>query len=105
MLYVKVLLNRIVDESQPGWVECSLIDAEGEEWLFVEKVPVVSNQELDANSDFPQQGYIACTFLGERAGNDGSHIVQISTEEPSGIQATTGQYQFEVHAGQLVQTD
>lgn len=105
MLYVKVLINRYVEHYQPGIVECSLIDAHGNEWLFIEKVPVVSNQDLDENSDYPLPGYIACTFLAERQDTDGSHVVHISTAEPDAIQATSGHDQFEVHAGQLIESD
>ena len=42
MLAVRVNISRYVDESFPGWVECSLVDAYGYDHVFVEKVPVVT---------------------------------------------------------------
>jgi transposase len=37
MLGVSVEISRYVDDSQPGRVECGLVDALGDEHLFVEK--------------------------------------------------------------------
>jgi hypothetical protein len=55
-LGVSVEISRYVDDSQPGWVECRLVDVLGDEHLFVEKVPVVTRVDLDAASNFPQGG-------------------------------------------------
>ena len=39
---------RYVSDHNPGFVECRLTDAWGREWLFVDKVPVVTLADLDA---------------------------------------------------------
>jgi len=49
MIGVRVELRWYVDDSQPGWVECRLTDAACREWTFVEKVPVVTAEPLDAS--------------------------------------------------------
>jgi hypothetical protein len=63
MLGVKVEILRYVDDSQPGFVECRLIDAWGNQHLFLEKVPVVTLENLDVSSTYPQSGIIACQIV------------------------------------------
>jgi hypothetical protein len=84
MLGIRVKISRYADESQPGWVECRLIDALRHEHVFVEKVPVVTMAHLDAGSSFPQVGVIACIVLGRSERDDGSHVVHIDTQTPWG---------------------
>ena len=43
---VAVEVIRFVDDSFPGWVEFVLHDACGTNWFFVDKVPVLSTEEL-----------------------------------------------------------
>lgn len=38
-----VTITRLVDDAFPGWVECLLLDAAGNQHWFTEKVPVVSD--------------------------------------------------------------
>ena len=65
---VGIELRRYVDDSQPGFVECWLTDANGREWSFVEKVPVVSTEDLDVGSNYPRPGIIACEVIERRFG-------------------------------------
>ena len=101
MTGVKVEIQRYVDDHQPGWVECGLTDVHGRGWLFVEKVPVVSLEDLDAESNYPRPGLIACQVLERRAGADGREVVVIDTELPWHVAATTAQTRFEVRPEQL----
>src|SRR5437762_2599635 len=101
MLGVRVEIRRFVDGRQPGWVECAFTDAHGREWLFVEKVPVVTTEELDAASGYPRPGVIACEVIARRDGEDEQTLVTVDTVRPWGIEATTGQTRFEVRADQL----
>jgi hypothetical protein len=50
---VRVNISRYADESFPGWVECTLVDAYGYDHVFVEKVPVVTKAHLDSASSYP----------------------------------------------------
>ena len=93
---VRVEIFRYVDDWQPGWVECKLIDALGREHVFVEKVPVVTTALLDATSSYPQAGVIACTVVARRERDDGRAIVRIDTQTPDGVESTAGLSQFEV---------
>jgi hypothetical protein len=91
-----------VDDSQPGWVECWLTDADGREWAFVEKVPVVTTEPLDAQTHYPRRGFIACQVVERQAGGDGKGKVVIDTQEPWGVEATSGDTQFTIQPEQLV---
>lgn len=100
MLGVNVEISRYVDNSQPGWVECRLVDALGDEHLFVEKAPVVTTAHLDAASSYPQAGVIACIVLG-RSEHGGRQLVRVDTQTPWGIESTEGKDRFDVLAEQL----
>ena len=62
--FVRIQIVRYTDDHQPGFVECQLTDADGLVWSFVEKVPVVSAEYLDANSRYPRGGSVGCAVLG-----------------------------------------
>ncbi len=104
MLGIKVEISRYIDDSQPGWVECLFIDAWGNKQLFIEKAPVVSLEKLDASSDYPQSGIIACQVLEKRDVN-GREVVKIETETPCHIESTTGEVCFDVLPDQLIEFD
>jgi hypothetical protein len=61
---VRAEIVRYTDDRQTGMVECRLTDASGRVWSFGEKVPVVTDEYLDADSQYPCFGSIACTVLG-----------------------------------------
>ena len=84
---IRVEIVAFVDSAQPGWVECRLIDAMGEEWKFVEKVPVVTEAWLDENSKYPQQGFIACEIIETWNDEHARRLARICTEWPWGIES------------------
>jgi hypothetical protein len=96
-----VQIDRFVDEHQPGFVECSLVDSSGEAHLFLEKVPIVTTENLWSNSQYPQPGAIACRVERELRGQEGEPLVQVSTEFPWHVESTTGKRQFIVRASQI----
>jgi hypothetical protein len=103
MLGVKVNIVRYADDSVPGWVECRLVDALGHEHVFVEKVPVVIMDDLDAASSYPQSGLIACLVLGSSESDDGRRLVHIDTQTPWGVESLAGGSRFDVFPEQLVE--
>ncbi len=44
------------DESFPGFVNCAFADAHGNRQTFIEKIPVVTAQDLWNDSVYPQPG-------------------------------------------------
>ena len=103
MLEVRVDIVRFVDPWQPGFVECKLVDAYGDEWRFLEKVPIVTAEQLDETSVYPQPGFIGCQILGVEQDAEGREIITIDTEHPWGVAATNGETQFDVQRSQLVE--
>lgn len=101
MLGVNVIITRFFDPHEPGVVECKLIDAHGKEWLFIEKVPVVSTELLDADSSYPQPGIIGCEIVERQVDGNGDAIVLIDTELPWHIESISNETKFTVYAHQL----
>jgi hypothetical protein len=105
VLRIKVTIERFTDESQPGWVECRFADAAGNSHVFEEKVPIVSDEDLDAGSAYPRPGFIGCQVVATRVPSDGRKLIIVDTEQPWGIESKTGQTRFEVLDEQLIEFD
>jgi hypothetical protein len=95
---VPVEIVSFVDGSQPGWVECRLTDAHGRLWVFVEKVPVVTEMALDASSRYPQPGVIACEVIRRDGG-----FALVDTARPWGVESFEGETQFEIQEDSLIE--
>ena len=105
MLAIKATIVRFTDMDQPGWVECTFIDAMGVSHLFEEKVPVVTVEDLDAHSEYPRDGTIGCTLIDARLADDGRELITVDTELPWGIESKVGQTRFEVFRDQVLEFD
>lgn len=100
---LQVEISRFIDEHQPGFVECTLVDANGQCHLFVEKVPIVSKEDLWSTSSYPRSGLIECEIEEEEMKTEsGLPVFRVSTEKPWGVESTTGQTQFLVKPSQVV---
>lgn len=97
---LRVEIVRLIDASQPGWVECVFVDAHGRSIVIHEKAPVVSSQDIDARTKFPVRGVVACEVVDVKAG-----IVRISTARPWGIAAVDGADEFDVVSAALDDDD
>ncbi len=80
MYGVRVEIVRFVDDSQPGWVECRLVDARGQEWLFVEKVPIVTSSDLTALTPYPQTQNMLHRFREAIMRDKRSKFVQLANQ-------------------------
>jgi hypothetical protein len=101
MLAVRIAISRFTNEHFPGWVECLLVDVHGRTWKFVEKVPVVSTEDLWSDSEYPREGVIACTVLASKVDEQGRQVLTIDTRAPYYIESVDGATVFEVFADQL----
>lgn len=90
---VRIEVLELVDTASPGSVECSLIDASGTEWRFVEKLPVVLDTHESHLEFLPRPGVLACVIVRREEGD----VITIETD----VACTTGQSVFRVRAGQL----
>jgi hypothetical protein len=107
MLGVQVWITAYVsDEPQPGLVACTLIDADGRRWRWIEKAAIVSAEDLHAGSPYPQPGVIACERIWERPDStdqtDGVRV-RIDTASPWGVASVEGETQLEVRPSQLIE--
>lgn len=96
-----VQIDRFVDDHQPGFVECSLVDAYGVKYIFVEKIPIVTVESLGKDSSYPRPGAIGCQVERRWSTSDGRSLVEVSTAVPWGIESTSGETRFVVHAFHL----
>ena len=96
MPFLKVAITRFVDDHQPGFVECTFIDARGDVHTVVEKVPIVTTEYLSRESGYPRDGSIACTVIGRFVGAEGERLVRIDTELPDHVESQQGVTVFEV---------
>jgi hypothetical protein len=99
---IEVEITRFVDDSQPGFIELRFVDAFGHEHFFIEKVPVVTLEYLNADSIYPRQGFIACRIV-EKKLIDNREVFRVNTEEPWGIESTAGETEFDVFREQLLE--
>jgi hypothetical protein len=102
MVGVAVQINSFQWEPQPGWVECTLIDAGSREWHLGMKTAYLSCGQLSESSAFPQLGVIPCLVVARRHDERGRAIVDIDTDLPSGgVESSEGETKFTVFAAQL----
>jgi hypothetical protein len=98
---LEVQVERFVDEAFPGFVECSLLDAEGVTHLFIEKVPVVTTENLQEDDVYPRPGHFACSVEHELRDSSGRLLLRVNTMHPWGIESLEGKSRFLVHASQV----
>jgi len=105
MTALKVEIVAFADTAQPGWVKCRLVDADGRTHEFLEKAPIVSDEDLDSQSGYPRPGFIKCTIRARRPGTDGRQLLTVDTETPDGGETQDGESRFEVVSDQVVGRD
>jgi hypothetical protein len=98
MHHLKVSITRFVDDHQPGVVECVFSDARGVSHTVIEKIPVITTEDLRSDSRYPRGGEIACTVLERFVDSRGEHVVRIDTELPWHVETVEGETVFEVPA-------
>jgi len=99
---VRVTIVAWADDHQPGFVACSLIDADRREHLFIDKVPIFTAADLDRDSAYPQPGWLACMVLDRYRDAQGRAVVIIDTAQPDGVASTVGETRFTVLDMQVV---
>ena len=104
MIKLAVQIERFVDDHQPGFVECVLIDADGRRHEFIEKGPVVSAENLWLDSIYPQQGYVGCIIEDEWLDELGRRLARVNTGEPWSIESVAGETRFTVLDQQIVRS-
>ena len=99
---IAIQIERFVDDHQPGFVECRLVDALGRSHLFIEKIPVVTTADIWSDSSYPQVGAIACEIESESIDVQGRALSHVNTGRPWSIESAEGVTRFVVLSFQVV---
>lgn len=105
MKAIKILITSFIDDHQPGFVECKFYDAYGKEHIVQDKVPIVTEKDLDANSEYPQDGIVACEILKVRYDPKGQKILTVDTSKPWAVDTIYGLTEFDVFEEQLIELE
>lgn len=101
MKAIKIQIIKFISDDQPGFVECRFYDAFGKEHIVQDKVPIVTEKLIDANSKYPKDGIIACEIVKHWKDTNGRTIFMVDTSKPWGIETIDGQTQFDIYEEQL----
>ena len=102
MLSMKIKILKVTDYSfYPGYVECLITDAWGNNHIFNEKIPVVTCNDIDDKSKLPQDGFIRCELLKQWTDDHGNKIITVSTESPNDVESIDGVKEFDLLPCQL----
>jgi hypothetical protein len=74
------------------------VDATGRQHSFIEKVPIVTNEDLDPDSAYPQPGIVGCETVKQYQDDKGQRLVCITTSKPWSIETVEGVSEFTVSA-------
>jgi hypothetical protein len=69
-----------VDESFPGFVQCAFVDSEGNRHTFIEKVPVVTLENLWKDSTYPQTGTVRCGSVERLQDESGRRLARVTID-------------------------
>jgi hypothetical protein len=100
---IKVKITRFVCEDQPGFVAFEFADANGRQWQFIEKAPIVSVEDLTRTTKYPKQGFLDVEVIGRRTNSENRDIVHVDTSKPWGVDSVEGVNKFEVLEDSLVE--
>jgi hypothetical protein len=105
MLGIRAEIRRYVDDSFPGWIECAFSDASGTEHTVLEKVPILTTENIVPTSAFPRPCVIACTLVEESVGDQDRKVLLVDTGAPWGVESTAGLTKFHVLREQVVEIE
>jgi hypothetical protein len=87
-------------------VAAELADADGRVHRIVEKVPVLTTEDIDEHSTYPIPLTVPCNVLRRWTDDEGRNLVHISLAEPRwGLETVDGKSDFVVLESQLSETD
>lgn len=89
---VEVEILGVESEDFPIWIECKLTEFDGREHQIIEKLPVLTEHELNIEK-LPATLQIECTVISIE-----QEQVLIDLSRPHGIQSTEGVQKFVVHS-------
>ena len=103
MFAIKIIILKFISGDQPGFVECAFSDAWDKVHIVQDKVPIVTEKYLDANSEYPQDGVIACDVLKVSVDKSDRTIFTVDTSRPWGVETIDGLTKFDLLKDQLTE--
>jgi len=103
-IQIQVEIIEWIDNHQPGFVKCRLIDAWGKVWHFRDKLPIFTNKDLNDESNYPQHGELTGIIIKKWIDETGREIITIDTEKPFCIESDEGYHYFDVLQNQIIET-
>lgn len=105
MKAIKIKIPRFLCDDQPGFVECTFHDAWNKLHIVHDKVPIVTDQALDAKSEYPQDGVIACEIIQQWVDKEKRTLFTVTTEKPWAVDTIDGLTEFDLLEEQLMELD
>lgn len=105
MIGIKIKITKFSSSDQPGWIECTFKDAWDVEHIVEEKNPVITTLNLNEQSQYPQDGFIACQILKYWSDNNARKIITVTTGKPWGISNLEGLIEFDLLEDQIAEFD
>jgi len=102
-MLIRASIVRWVSDDNPGMVECRFTDRFGKEWVFVEKLPIVSSDYLGSESSYPQPAWIACEIVSQGRDESDREIAEVDTERPWGVWSVDDVSRFHLFRDQLAE--
>lgn len=102
MTCLRVEIVAFVDESFPGFVRCAFADANGNRHTFIEKIPVVTTQDLWSDSIYPQLGTVPCEKVESFEGGTDLGLARVTIGVGDWMDSPRYSEQFIVRESQLV---
>jgi hypothetical protein len=90
------------DEPQPGWVEASIVDAQGRRWSFFDKPAIFSDEGIGPSSEFPLPGVIRCEIVSTNQGDGGVRSSRVEIRLQDGVESAEGSTRFLVEADEVI---
>lgn len=103
MFAIKIKITKFISNDNPGFVECTFNDAWNKVYIVHDKVPIVTEKYLDANSEYPQDGFIACEIQKESVDINGRTICTVTTSKPWSVDTIDGLTEFDLLKEQLTE--
>jgi len=102
-MYLKCEIVRwVADDPQPGVVEARIVDAEGRQWSFLDKIAVFDmTGTVGPESSYPQPGLIRCEVLTDTSSEVAPTELVVTTLRPDAVTTDDGRSTFRVELTQL----
>jgi len=100
-----VQIVRWVDDHFPGFVACEFVDAWKRVHTLIDKVPMVTADDLDATSVYPQRGGVRCTVLErwrELRAEELGELVRVYIGYPDTMETSEGIREFVMQSSQVI---